>query len=321
MDKEKVYENIYTMLNEGFFFDKYTELTEKISLLEYERNKEIAQYLENTSANLFNAILIGCQLLDNKNKIIKFVDMFSTNLESYSLEMFLKDFGITKDEALNRLKHGFGVHFTTTKICDEIIKNGFLAGYGKNAMFTKEEDRIINDASIEQQENDPDALETMNYLFKGFGAGVSSYGSMTNGFWMYHTPESLSFLFGNISSRNKEAAMRNVASKISSLSEENKKIVFNVMSNIYDRLIGEEQEIGCILIDRDALEYEVDYYYHTGDPVAVERRPYSKNLEDLMLNDNKISNDIDVKNLKFLTLPTIYELEIKKQEKLRNQYR
>lgn len=178
---------------------------------------------------------------------------------------------------------------------------------------------IIEQASKEQRENNPKAEETLNYLFKGWGTGVSSYGSLTNGFWMYHTPESLSFLFGNISNRNKEEAMKHIYDNISALSEDNKKKTFNIMSNIYDRLIGDEQEVGCILIDRDAFKYEVDYYYDTGYPIAVERRPYSENLDDLMSNDCKISNNIDVSNLKFLRITTVIELERQKYEILQNQ--
>lgn len=183
-------------------------------------------------------------------------------------------------------------------------------------MFTENEDLIIENASKEQRANDPSAAEKMNYLFKGWGTGVSSYGSMTNRFWMYHTPESLSFLFGNISRRNKAEAMMCVSEKISALSEENKKTVFNTMSNIYDRLVGEEQEVGCVLIDRDAFEYEVDYYYNTGKPVAVERRPYSNGFNSLMSSDDKISNDIDMQYLKFLSIPTVLRLEKLKQEKI-----
>ena len=317
MDKEKVYKNIYIMINGGLFLEKYMELTENIDLNEYSEEK--IEYLENKAANIFNAILIGCQLFDDNERILKFINMFSSHIEPQFLERFLPSLNITEEEALERLKHGFGVHFTTVKICDEIKKRGWLIGYGKNAMFTDEEDMIINQASKEQRENDPESKERLNYLFRGFGTGVSSYGSLTNGFWMYHTPESLSFLFGNISRRNKKKSMECVSKNISALSEKNKEIVFNVMSNIYDRLIGEEQEIGCILIDRDAFEYEIDYYYNTGEPVAVERRPYSKDLNDLMSNDSKINTDINVSGLKFLKIPTIIELERQKLEKFQSR--
>ena len=161
--------------------------------------------------------------------------------------------------------------------------------------------------------------ERLNYLFRGFGTGVSSYGSMTNGFWMYHTPESLSFLFGNISNRNKEESMKCVSNCISALNPIDKQKTFKAMSDIYDRLIGDEQEVGCILIDRDSFTYEVDYYYHTNPPTQVERRPYSNGFESLLSNDCKITDDIDIKNLKFLTIPTIKELERQKNEILGNK--
>ena len=135
---------------------------------------------------------------------------------------------------------------------------------------------------------------------------------------MYHTPESLSFLFGNISERNKEKAMMYIAKVTSALEEENKKVIFKMMSNIYDRLIGTEQAVGCILIDRDAFKYEIDYYYNTVPPTPVERRPFSRNFNDLVSNDNKINTDIDISYLKFLKIPTILELERKKQIQLEN---
>ena len=318
MNKEIVVNNINDLLNNGFFLDKYIELTENIVLPERENPNydRISKRLEEIAANLFNAILIGCQLFDDRERQVMFIDMFNSNMDSELLTMMLSSFNISEEEAMERLKHGFAVHFTTTNICNEIIKTGKLVGSRKNAMFTEEEDQIISRATQEQKANDPTSEETMNYLFRGFGTGVSSYGSRTNGFWMYHTPESLSFLFGDVSRRNKEESMSYVAKKISALSEENKKETFETMSNIFDRLIGEEQSVGCILIDRDAIKYEVDYYYSTGEPVAVERRPYSNGLYDLDSNDNIIENDIPLSGLAFLKIPTILELEKMKQEEL-----
>ena len=109
-----------------------------------------------------------------------------------------------------------------------------------------------------------------------------------------------------------------VAEKISSLDEKDKSIVFYTMSNIYDKLIGDEQNTCCILIDRDAFKYEVDYYYDTGTPVGVERRPFSTNFNSLKSNDSLINDDIDINYLKFLKIPTIVELERQKNEQLTN---
>ena len=345
LNKELVYENIFDLINNGFFLDKYIELTTKstednaiVSDLDFSDifdettetfddtsiindNVDTMQdnkHLENIAAGIFNAIIIGCQLFDDKERIKKFVDMFSDYLDSYSLERHLPEFGITNEEAINRLKHGFAVHFTTPKIGEMIQKTGMLVASGKNAMFSQEEDKIIKFAEVEQKKNNPTAEETLNYLFRGWGTGVSSYGSTTNGFWMYHTPESLTFLFGDISKRDKNVAMNFVLEKISSLAEEDKKIVFNTMSNIYDRLIGDEQNTCCVLIDRDAFKYEIDYYYGTGKPVGVERRPYSTSFNSLNSNDSLINEDIDLKHLKFLKIPTIIELERQKNEQLMN---
>lgn len=345
MNKELVYNNIFNLINNGFFLDKYIELTTKASdddvsindlgldgifdeideqidesskLKDDGNATEDIKFLEDIAANIFNAIIIGCQLFDDEERIKKFVDMFSNYLDPYFLEQCLPEFGISKEEAIDRLNHGFVVHFTTPKIGDEIQKTGRLVASGKNAMFNQEEDKIIKYAEAEQKKNNPTAEETLNYLFRGWGTGVSSYGSITNGFWMYHTPESLTFLFGDISKRNKNAAMSFVAEKISSLDEKDKSIVFHTMSNIYDKLIGDEQTTCCILIDRDAFKYEVDYYYDTGTPVGVERRPFFTNFNSLKSNDSLINDDIDISYLKFLKIPTIAELERQKNEKLTN---
>lgn len=316
MSKDTVYENILSLINNGFFQEKYNQETEGVFLSDpsnpnYEETKN---KLEEVSANIFNAILIGSQLFDDIETIKKFVDLSWSSLNASTLEFAIHYFNISEDEALERLRHGFGVHFTTAKICEEIKKSGHLVHFGENAMLTKEEDEMIEEAARIQKQNDPESIENLNYLFKGWGTGVSSYGALTNGFWMYHTPESLSFLFGDISKRNKEDSMNYVLKVTSALNPEEKKKIFNVMSSIYDRLIGEEQEVGCILIDRDSFEYEVDYYYDTGTPVPVERRPYSKNygFNSITGNDKKITNDIDVNDLRFLKIPTVIELERRK---------
>ncbi len=344
MNKELVYSNMLNLINNGFFLDKYIELTTKntvsidedldvdfdlLEIFDEQDNGEVItdvnedehyKYLEDMAARIFNAIIIGCQLFDDEERIKKFVDMFSSGLTTYGLEKCLSEFGISKQEALQRLNHGFVVHFTTSKISEEIQKTGKLVGAGKNAMFSETENKIIDYAASEQKKNNPTAEKELNFLFRGWGTGVSSYGSITNGFWMYHTPESLTFLFGDISKRNKLDSMKFVSERISSLKDEDKKIVFETMSRIYDRLIGDEQNTCCILIDRDAFEYEMDYYYDTGKPVGIERRPFNVNFDALMSSDSTIKTDIDVNNLEFLKVPTISELERIKSECLDNNY-
>ena len=314
MNKNSIYNNICDMLQNGFYFEKYCELTQHITLdgLEGIFYTKAYEELKNISANIFNAILIACQLFDDRERQEKFIEDFDSGIDSFKLEFYLSEYDITKEEAIDRLKHGFGIHFTTPKIIEEINKVGYLSSYGNNQMFTKEEDEIISKATrLQQQLNPPNKY--VQYLNRGFGTGVSSYGTQTNGFWMYNTPESLTFLFGNISKRNKEEAMQHVKRCITNLSEEDKLKTFETMSNIWDRLVGDEQEIGCILIDRDGMEYPIDYYYSTGKPVGVERRPFSKNFSSLNDNNVKIPNDIETKYLRFITLPTIYKLEEEKK--------
>jgi len=316
MDKELIYENIKDMIENGYYLSRYKELTEDINLDNDDEREETLSKLEEISANIFNSILISCQLFDDEEKRVDFANSIVGKIDSYSLSYLLQEFNIPKEEACKKLMHGFGVHFTTPKICDEIVKNGELKGYGKNAMFTKEEDQIITEASKMQKANNKEAEQKMLFLYRGWGTGSSSYGSITNSFWMYHTPESLSFLFGDISSRDKDKAMSYVSKCISDLDEDRKKATYNTMSNLWDRLVGNEQEAGCVLIDRDAFNYPTDYYYNTNPPTAVQRRPYSGDtgLSSLESNDNKITDDIPIENLKILKVPTVMQLERLKNE-------
>ena len=315
MNKNIVYSNILQVFND-VFYDKYCQIANNNGIsISDDISVDKINKLEEISAGVFNAILIGSQIFDDQESIKEFVDKFATFISPYGVNMFLEQKGVDIKDACERLNHGFAVHFTTPNICQEIINNHGLSKSGKNAMFTKEEDELIKNATEIQLNNDPNAEKMMNYLFRGWGTGVSSYGSITNGFWMYHTPESLSFLFGNISFRDKELAMNHVLNCISSLDDESKKKVFSTLNEIYDRLVGTKQEVGCILIDRDALEYEVDYYYNTGEPVAVERRPFNHGLDGLNFNDNQINTDIDINKLRFMNIPTVYELEQIRKER------
>lgn len=311
MNKDIIYNNIVQIFND-YFFAKYVQMTNDFV---YDDSYETRKNFETIIANIFNAILIGCQIFDDRDSIIKFVDEFSlSNISVDYLKRYLEKNGVTELEACNRLKHGFGVHFTTVRICNEIIKSKFLMAYGNNQMITKEEEEIINRASIIQKQNVSNPLENLNYLWKGWGFGTTSYGSMTNYFWMYHTPEFLSFLLGPIEYRDKEMSMQFVLEKISTLSPNDKKVVLNTLSNIYDRLVGDEQSTACILIDRDVFEYEVFYNYQNKEPEKIEDRPYNHGLNSLYSNDCKIKNDISVENLRFLKIPTVKELERMKKE-------
>ncbi len=315
MNKDVVYSNIFNLINGGFFEDKYIELSSDIRL-ENKNDVDTIKRLEEISANLFNSIIIGAQLIEDENEIMRFVEMFCNYLEPFGLLMNLHEFDLDDESAMNRLKHGFGVHFTTTKIANLIKKQGVLKASSNNGLLSEEEMNMIKKAADEQKKNNPDSINKGSYLNTGFGVGVSSYGAMTNYFWMYHTPESLSFLFGDIASRNKRIAMKYINDCTNALDAKFKDEVRNKLSEIYDRLIGEEQQVGCILIDRDAIEYEKVKYYYGGNVRTQEIRPYSNSLDSLMDNDIKISNDIDVSKLKFIKIPTILELEKIKEKQL-----
>lgn len=97
MDKKLVYKNMFNLIHNGYFVDKYIEVTTDgddffddldIILDELEEQYDTIQTtiteaktddvedLESISAGIFNAIIIGCQLFDDEERIKKFVDMF-----------------------------------------------------------------------------------------------------------------------------------------------------------------------------------------------------------------------------------------------------
>ena len=80
MNKEKVYQNIYEMINNGLFLDKYIELTEDIDFKKssYEEYDNTMKLLENKAADIFNSILIGCQLFDDKERITRSIREIKT---------------------------------------------------------------------------------------------------------------------------------------------------------------------------------------------------------------------------------------------------
>ena len=127
LNKELVYENIFDLINNGYFLDKYIELTTEsfdddiivsdldLSDIFDETNESVdddpiindnidttqdSKYLEDKTAKIFNAIIIGCQLFDDKERIKKFVDMFSRHLDPYYLEQHLPEFDISKEDAI-----------------------------------------------------------------------------------------------------------------------------------------------------------------------------------------------------------------------------
>lgn len=82
--------------------------------------------------------------------------------------------------------------------------------------------------------------------------------------------------------------------------------------------MGKVDGRGCILINRDDLEYEVVTDWSKEPPRIVEKRPYSNNsLDELFsLENSRYNQDIIVREGAVINVPTIQELEKYKNENL-----
>lgn len=114
------------------------------------------------------------------------------------------------DELIERLKHGYLVHFTTNK-CEEIIKKAGVIG---STNYLIPEDLLIQIQKIIswQALNETEKYNNFGGLSLGFSVGKGlSMGSQTREYWNEHTPECLSFLFGsNVYKRDKVNAMKDI---------------------------------------------------------------------------------------------------------------
>lgn len=313
MNKEVVKNNIKELTSSNFFYETYCKYAEDIE------NKE------DVSAKVFNSILISCQLIENIEDAKSLgIDLIETeNYENNGIFTFFgnpdrilpllvskytKD---TEEELLERLKHGFAVHFTTLNIIELIKEDGVFSS--KNKMFSKEDEKLIYNAETIQLANKPDSYNTGKILHKGFGFGDGiSMSSQTNAYWMNHTPESLSFLFGGcVYTRDKVKAFEHVKESIDTLNPDLQQQIIDRLNNIWDRLIGDNRSIGAILVDRDGLEYETATYWSYEPPKVEEIRPYNNgSFNDLISTENdRVRQDIGIEHLTFLEIPSISMLE------------
>lgn len=312
MNKEIIKNNIKELASGNFFYETYCQFANE------NENNEVV------SAHIFNAILISCQLVEDieiAKKVI--IDLLRT--ENYSTDGVFYFFNnperilsiiiskytkISDEEILERLKHGYAVHFTTPNIMNIIKEQGVFKC--TNKMFSKSDEQLIELAQNIQLSNKPDSYSTGKILSKGFGFGEGiSISSQTVAFWMNHTPESLSFLFGgNVYTRNKIKAFEFVREAIDTLDENLKQQILETLNTIWDRLIGDNLSLGAILVDRDGIEYEKVTYWSYNPPRVEEIRPYKDDLNDLISTENdRIHQDIDVKYLDFIEVPSISMLE------------
>ena len=315
VNKKHTIKNIEKIISEDF-----CELYTKYATEDLDKEK--------LSALIFNSVLIACQLLGDEESIKGLIeDFIEKNIRSYDgylsfynnpdlflMEMLSKYSDISYNEVLERLRHGYAVHFTTPKIMEIIKEKEVLSS--SNQMFTKEVEELIEEAKKNQYSNTGDVLKCLSTGF-GFGQGISM-SSQTNGYWMNHTPESLSFLFGgHVYTRDKEAAILHVLEATSSLDFEFQKKILIELNKIWDRLIGEDKNLGAILIDRDGIEYEKVTHWNYDPPKIEEIRPYRYDLNDIISNENsKVYNDINIEYLAFLKVPSIVMLEEYRMNKI-----
>lgn len=325
INKENITRNLTALMQDGTFYDLYNKLCDSDDLVE----------MEECSARVFNAMLFACQTVADKEAVknitfdllIQIAPSYGGTLYAdgqYSEKEYLKilqkydSFYLENghEKMIERLKHGVAVHFTTPKIMQRIKESG--AFYAYNSMFSKEIEEKIIAAQEYQLEHDETSEQTGMYLNQGFGFsdGVSM-SSQTNSFWMNHTPESLTFLFGSkVYTRNKEGAMQHIKVATSALPNEQREEILEILENIWDNCVGNDKSLGCVLIDRDGLEYEKVTYWNEDPPRVVEERPYKDNTLNSFssMENSRYRKDIPVSNLSFVNVPSIYQLEMYRKD-------
>ena len=342
MNKQIIKNNIKELVSGNFFYDTYCKYSDN------NENKEVV------SALIFNAIMISCQLIENiDNAKALVLDLLENNIyssdgvyycsEEWLLSLVSKYTSETYEQLLDRLKHGYAVHFTTPNIMNIIKEEGVFSC--TNKMFSKSDEELIQKAQNIQLSNKPNAYNTGEFLSKGFGFGQGiSMSAQTVAYWMNHTRESLSFLFGgNVYTRDKIKAFEFVKNAIDTLDENLKQQVIITLNNIWDRLIGDTLSLGAILIDRDSInnkynwnmyrkikngesvstediiEYEKVTYWSYNPPKVEEIRPYNYSFDDLMITENdRVKQDISIEYLEFIEVPSITMLEEYKQNNKNN---
>lgn len=337
IDKEKMFSNIKELVEGEFYFSLYQRLFDGNELKNSEKN----------SAELFNVIFLMVQLEEDVEVIKKLVVSCFENGITFSYGMittyffehiipqllrehddyYLED---TRQRIIERLYHGWAVHFTTVPIMEKIQKDGYFSS--SNSMFSVEEEKKILEASRKQiaMASEEEKAKCL-YLTSGFGfAKGISMGAQTVPYWMNHTPESLSFLFGgNVYTRNKNGAMSHVKLCITHLSLQEQEEIMNILSDIWDRLIGKEPRLGAVLIDRDGLEYQTVTYWNEEPPRVEEVSPYYQGSFYSLSSseDNRYSKDISCSALRFVKVPSVFMLEdyckshdISPEDKIRDKY-
>lgn len=315
--------NIKELVESDFYKEMYVRMKDCDELEEK----------EDKSACIFNTILLTSQLIDKPEQIKKVVRNFLKNNTQFSndylstiffTELVLeieKECNITldKESICESLCHGCAVHFTTLNLAKEIEKQKILRC--TNSFMTEEEQQQIKQlAELQKSKLSQDDINRIKYLWLGWGyAKGISMGSQTSSFWMNRTPESMAFLFGaDLASSGYGKFKKHVQYCTDKLEERDRKNADDLLEKLWNRVVGKKDGRGCILINRDDLEYEADIYWSENPPRRVERRPYSKKRLDEVesIENSRCMQDIIVREDAVISVPMIQELEKYKNENL-----
>lgn len=310
MDKSVLGLRLANVINSDFILKKYAELTE---------GKLIGDK-EAYFAKLFNISLIFLQICPEEETCKQFIDTYldadassseypDLSVMSLFLEMFTD---LTVAEVSEALKHGVAVHFTTPKIAEQIKSSGKMS-----TLFSDEDRKLLYKGMAQADVNSKYIFTTGFGMKKGICAG-----SITTGFYMFHTPETLSFLYGgNFFNGDKEAAMEFLEKTTEKMDPEIRDALRAKLKRVWDMTASKGKRT-AVLIDLDKLRYKTNNYYGSnGQIVRVEEiRPYMHgNLYDMHnIEMNLIEEEIPTSSLFFVDVPTIPELD-KRVEEMKNK--
>ncbi|MGN1029695.1 MAG: hypothetical protein ACI4P7_06340 [Bacilli bacterium] len=301
MNKSRIGLMLSNVINSEFVLKRYAEFADEKPVEDKEKYY----------AKLFNVALIFLQICPDEEKCKQFMDEYldidSSNSEYpdiFMMTIFLERYtNLTESEMAEALKHGVAVHFTTPMIAEQI------KSAGKMSTLFSDEDRKLLYRGMSQADTSSEYVFTTGFgLKKGICAG-----SITTGFYMFHTPETLSFLYGGyFFDGNKEAAMNFLEKSTENMDSETREELRTRLRKVWDMTASKEKRT-AILIDRDELQYKKNNYYGpNGQITRVEEvRPYMHgNLYDMHnIEMNLIEEELSSDKLFFVNVPTIRELD------------
>lgn len=306
MDKSIIGLKISKLMNSEFILDQYA----KVATGKPEDDKE--KYF----AKLFNLCLIFFQICPDEELCKKFINTYmyidSSNSEYPDIGMIglllEADTELSEQEMAEALKHGVAVHFTTPKIAEKIKSDGKMS-----TLFSDEDRRLLYQGMAQADTGSKYVFTTGFGMKKGICAG-----SITTGFYMFHTPETLSFLYGgNFLTCDKEKAMEHVYKSTENMEPEVRGALRKKLESLWDSTASKSKRT-AVLIDRDKLEYKKNNYYGANGEISrvEEVRPYRNgDLYDMHnIEMNLIEGEIPTSSLFFVDVPTIAELDRKIEE-------